>query len=207
MILEFMDSSIALYNSLIVMGGPERPRLSGICPEGPIEVEIGFGDGDYLIRKARENPDTTFIGIEQKPSLITGVSKKAATMQVDNIRILQSSAKDAFCDLFAPRSLSRVYALFPDPWPKRKHIKYRLFSTDYLRLLNNRLIDEGEALIVTDSEKYAKWIVTQAVGTGFDIEYHTAPPQFNTRFERKWAGQGQNGFYQIHLKKTQHMDA
>ncbi|NTW83436.1 MAG: tRNA (guanine-N7)-methyltransferase [Chlorobiaceae bacterium] len=201
-----MDSSIALYNSLIVLGGPERPHLSGICPDGPIEVEIGFGDGDYLIRRARENPGTTFIGIEQKPSLIVGVSKKVAALQVDNIRFLQSCAKDAFCDLFTPQSLSRVYALFPDPWPKRKHIKYRLFSTDYLRMLNNRLIPDGEGLIVTDSEDYGKWIVKQALGTGFTIEHSRVPAQFNTRFERKWSEQGQNGFYQVLLKKMQHLD-
>lgn len=171
-----------------------------------VEVEIGFGDGDYLLRRAAAYPDRTFIGIEQKTSLITGISKKAASLHIDNIQFVASSAKDAFSDHFTMCSISRVYALFPDPWPKRRHIKYRLFSANYLRLLNNRLVQRGEVMIVTDSEEYYRWILKQTPDTGFEIECGTIPPQFNTRFERKWVGQGYSGFFRILLRKIQHLD-
>ncbi|RDD30460.1 tRNA (guanosine(46)-N7)-methyltransferase TrmB [Prosthecochloris sp. ZM] len=171
-----------------------------------IEVEIGFGDGDYLIRRASECPEKMFIGIEKKTSLVTKVSKKAESLNLSNIRILQSCAEEAFSDHFSTASISRVYALFPDPWPKKKHIKNRLFSSPYLRLLNNRLLLGSEAMIVTDSEAYHKWILKQTPDTGFDVENDTIPPQFDTKFERKWVEQEFKSFFRIILRKIEHID-
>jgi tRNA (guanine-N7-)-methyltransferase len=173
---------------------------------GEVEVEIGFGNGEYLIRRASEYPQRTFIGIEKKPGLIKEVAKKAERMNFSNILLLHSCAREAFSDLFPACSISRAYALFPDPWPKRKHIKYRLFSSEYLRLLNNRLIPGSEALIVTDSEDYCNWILKQTPDTGFEIENGTIPPQFDTRFERLWRHQSGSRFFRIQLKKVQHLD-
>jgi len=171
-----------------------------------VEVEIGFGDGDYLIRRASECPERMFIGIEKKTSLVTKVSKKAVSLNLSNIRILRSCAKDAFSDHFTTGSISRAYALFPDPWPKKKHIKYRLFSSPYLRLLNNRLLFGSEAMIVTDSEAYHQWILKQTPGTGFEVENDTIPPQFDTKFERKWVEQEFRSFFRIILRKIEHID-
>ncbi|NTW82878.1 MAG: tRNA (guanine-N7)-methyltransferase [Chlorobiaceae bacterium] len=201
-----MDNTSPLCVNHAVTTDQKKNFYDNLIATGTIEVEIGFGDGDYLISRARTYPERTFFGIEHKPSLIAGVSKKAASLNVDNIRFFQSCAKDAFNDLFTSCSISRVYALFPDPWPKRKHIKYRLFSSSYLRLLNNRLVPEGEALIVTDSSDYGRWIVKQTPDTGFEVECSMVPPQFNTRFERKWIVQGYHDFFQILLKKRDHIE-
>ena len=171
-----------------------------------IEVEIGCGDGEYLIRRASECPEKMFIGIEKKTSLVTTVSKKAASLNLSNIRVLQSCAKDAFSEYFTTASISTVYALFPDPWPKKKHSKYRLFSPSYLRLLNNRLLFGSEAMIVTDSEAYHQWILKQTPGTGFEIENAMIPPQFDTKFERKWVEQECKSFFRIILRKIEHID-
>jgi len=171
-----------------------------------IEVEIGFGNGDYLIRRASECPEKMFIGIEKKTSLVTKVSKKAESLNLSNIRILQSCAEEAFSNHFSTASISRVYALFPDPWPKKKHIKNRLFSSPYLRLLNNRLLLGSEAMIVTDSEAYHKWILKQTPDTGFDVQNDTIPPQFDTKFERKWVEQEFKSFFRIILRKIEHID-
>ncbi|NTV97948.1 MAG: tRNA (guanine-N7)-methyltransferase [Chlorobiaceae bacterium] len=201
-----MDTTISLCRNHDSASGQYVQADQLLTEAKPVEVEIGFGDGDYLIRRALAHPERMFIGIEHKPSLIAGVSKKAASLHAGNIRFLQSCANDAFANYFSSCSLSRVYALFPDPWPKRKHVKYRLFSTPYLRLLNNRLMPGGEALIVTDSEDYSRWILRQSPDTGFEIEYGLVPPQFNTRFERKWVGLGFKVFFQIVLKKTKHIE-
>lgn len=174
--------------------------------DGSLEVEIGFGDGEHLIRMAAEYPERTFIGIEKKSGRVAVASQRVASMQLDNVRMIQSCARDAFRDLFTACSISRIYALFPDPWPKRKHIQYRLFSGSYLRLMNNRLRMGGESLIVTDSEQYYRWILQQTADTGFDVENGTIAPRYNTRFERKWVGQHQHTFFRIQLIKARHID-
>jgi tRNA (guanine-N7-)-methyltransferase len=186
--------------------GPGIQNQENLVYTRPIEVEIGFGDGDYLIRRALAYPERTFIGIDHKSSLITDVSKKAESLHLDNLQLLQSCAKEVFTNLFESCSISRIYALFPDPWPKRKHMKYRLFSSTYLRLLNNRLKLDGEVMIVTDSVDYCIWIVKQSLDTGFEVRSNLIPAQFNTRFERKWVKQGYNDFHQILLKKTRHIE-
>jgi tRNA (guanine-N7-)-methyltransferase len=186
--------------------GPDIRNQEDLVYTRPIEVEIGFGDGDYIIRRALTYPERTFIGIDHKSSLIAGVSKKAESLHVDNLQLFPSCAKEVFTNLFASCSISTIYALFPDPWPKRKHMKYRLFSSPYLRLLNNRLKLDGDVMIVTDSIDYCRWIVKQSLDTGFEVRSSIIPPQFNTRFERKWVKKGYSDFHQILLKKTRHIE-
>ena len=203
----FMDTRPSLYESPVIIEDREAWEQINLNDAGTIEVEIGFGSGEYLLRRASEYPDRLFIGIEKKSGLITEVAKKVAIHNHNNIRLLDSCARNVFTCLFPACSLSRAYALFPDPWPKKRHIKYRLFSTQYLRLLNNRLISGGEALIVTDSEDYCNWVLNQLPGTGFEVENSTIPPQFDTRFERKWLEQDLNTFFRILLRKTEHIEA
>jgi tRNA (guanine-N7-)-methyltransferase len=203
----FMDTRASLFESPVIIADREAWEQINLKDAGTIEVEIGFGSGEYLLRRAAEYPDRLFIGIEKKSGLITDVAKKVAIHNLNNIRLLDSCARDAFTYLFPACSISRAYSLFPDPWPKKRHIKHRLFSTQYLRLLNNRLISAGEALIVTDSEDYCNWVLKQLPETGFEVEKSTIPPQFNTRFERKWLEQNFHTFFRILLRKTEHIEA
>jgi tRNA (guanine-N7-)-methyltransferase len=207
LIYMFMDTRAPLYESPVIIADRKAWEQINLKDAGTIEVEIGFGSGEYLLRRASEYPERLFIGIEKKSGLMRVVAKKVASHNLDNIRLLDSCARDAFTYLLPSCSLSRVYALFPDPWPKKRHIKYRLFSTQYLRLLNNRLISGGEVLIVTDSEDYCNWVLKQLPGTGFEVENSTIPPQFDTRFERKWLEQDLSTFFRILLKKTEHIEA
>ena len=203
----FMDTRASLFESPVIIADREAWEQINLKDAGTIEVEIGFGSGEYLLRRASEYPDRLFIGIEKKSGLITDVAKKVAIHNLDNIRLLDSCARNAFTCLFPACSISRAYSLFPDPWQKKRHIKHRLFSTQYLCLLNNRLISGGEALIVTDNKDYCNWVLKQLPGTGFEVENSTIPPQFDTRFERKWLNQDLSTFFRILLKKTEHIEA
>ena len=202
----FMDTRASLFESPVIIADREAWEQINLKDAGTIEVEIGFGSGEYLLRRASEYPDRLFIGIEKKSGLITDVAKKVAIHNLDNIRLLDSCARNAFTCLFPACSISRAYSLFPDPWQKKRHIKHRLFSTQYLCLLNNRLISGGEALIVTDNKDYCNWVLKQLPGTGFEVENSTIPPQFDTRFERKWLNQDLSTFFRILLKKTEHIE-
>ena len=201
-----MDTRASLFESPVIIADREAWEQINLKDAGTIEVEIGFGSGEYLLRRASEYPDRLFIGIEKKSGLITDVAKKVAIHNLDNIRLLDSCARNAFTCLFPACSISRAYSLFPDPWQKKRHIKHRLFSTQYLCLLNNRLISGGEALIVTDNKDYCNWVLKQLPGTGFEVENSTIPPQFDTRFERKWMIQDLSTFFRILLKKTEHIE-
>jgi tRNA (guanine-N7-)-methyltransferase len=169
-------------------------------------VEIGFGGGEFLVKVARAHPEKDFVGLEIEWPSVRRALKKVSRAGIENVRVAQADARVAMERLFAPRSICRVYSLFPFPWPKRRHLKHRLFSRGFLKLVNSRLIHGGEALIVTDHREYANWTMEEAQGTGLDPLLTVGPPRFSTKYERKWCEQGQLQFFEVTLKKREHVE-
>jgi tRNA (guanine-N7-)-methyltransferase len=174
--------------------------------EAILEVEIGFGYGEFLVHLAKKYPDRDFVGIELRWNSIRKAFRNIAQAEVDNVRLIQVNAQVAFDRLFRPQSLHRIYALFPDPWPKKRHTKHRLFSHTFLRLLNSRLVSDGETEIITDYKPYANWVLEQVPGTGFGFACKGIPPRFGTKYERKWHEGGQKEFYELTLTKAKHVE-
>src|SRR3989338_2350528 len=180
--------------------------------KAPIDVEIGFGMGEVLIRSARQSPDRNHIGIEQHWERIYKTLRAITIEQslqqgplCGNIRILKLDARLCFERLFGCRSIDSVVCLFPCPWPKKGHVKHRLFTNAFLRLVNNRLKNGGQLKIVTDYYPYYEWILDQSSKTGFHVETSTALSQYGTKFERKWREEGQEEFFELKLTKKKHL--
>jgi tRNA (guanine-N7-)-methyltransferase len=182
--------------------------------DAPLHLEIGFGFGEFLIQQMGSVVQENFIGIEQDWSRLTkclskieGLRKSSGNKVFgENLRLLRIDATVALQRLFMPRSLDQVTCLFPCPWPKVSHIKHRLFSRDFLCLLNNRLKDKSRLKLVTDWYPYLEWIVAETEDTGFEFEVKVIAPQFNTKFERKWQAAGQDKFWELTLIKAEHRD-
>jgi tRNA (guanine-N7-)-methyltransferase len=168
-----------------------------------IEVEIGFGNGEFLVRRAQEHTERNFIGLDLEWGSVQRGLRRIAQTKVANIRLLQVDASIALRRLFVPHAVERIYALFPCPWPKERHIKHRLFSHAFLRLLNSRLRPQGEAQLVTDHQPYLQWVLEQVPGSGFTASWEAIPPRFSTKYERKWHDQGRKEFYDLRLLKHQ----
>jgi tRNA (guanine-N7-)-methyltransferase len=171
-----------------------------------LELEIGFGYGEFLVQLARKYPERNFVGLELRWSAIRKALRNITQAKAHNVRLIQADARVALDRLFLPKSLHRVHALFPDPWPKKRHAKRRLFSHAFLALLNSRLAGAGEVLIMTDYQPYLNWILEQVPGTGFDAHRKSIPPRFGTKYERKWHESGQNKFYELRLLKQEHVE-
>jgi tRNA (guanine-N7-)-methyltransferase len=107
--------------------------------------------------------------------------------------------------MFGPESIDQAIALFPVPWPKDRHAKRRLFSTEFLTLLSSRLRAGGLARIVTDFEPLRDWILEQVPGSGLAARDRTVDARENTKYERKWLENGQSAFFEIHLAKETHI--
>lgn len=178
-----------------------------------LEVEIGFGMGEVLVHSAKEFPLKNFIGIEQHWERMYKTLKRidrerheaSDEEMLTNIRILKIDARVAFDFLFSPKTIDHIYCLFPCPWPKKGHMKHRLFSQEFLRLLNNRLKPKGSVKIVTDDQSYAQWIELQTKKTGFQVDTGIIDPQYNTKFEKKWKEEGKKDFYAISFRKKRHI--
>lgn len=177
----------------------------------PVVVEIGSGLGEFLTNIAAGNPDLNFIGIERDWNRVKKTLKRitAAGKQtghaLPNVKVMKVDAVVAFDRLFPPESIKEIFSLFPCPWPKKSHIKHRLFKHDFFRLLNSRLRREGTLRIVTDYRPFFEWMQEELRGdTGFVFTKQTIAPQFNTKFEKKWIEEGHKHFHELRLTKQRH---
>jgi tRNA (guanine-N7-)-methyltransferase len=127
-----------------------------IPPEGKAVLEIGFGAGEHLVGQAAAHPDTAFVGVEP---FLNGVG--ACLAQIDdaglsNVRLHQGDAREIVVRVPDGR-LSRVYILFPDPWPKTRHWKRRIIQPAFIAELARVLEPGGEVRFATDWAHYAAW--------------------------------------------------
>ncbi len=173
--------------------------------QSPLEIEIGFGLGEFLVRSAAENPQINFLGVEENWERIEKTLKKIQQdPALSNIRIIKADARDLFERFLDPESVNNIYCLFPCPWLKDRHEKHRLFSEDFLKLVNSRLKTGGLLKIVTDAKQYYDWIVGQLPSTGFVVEKNVTGAKYQTKFERKWIEHGQKEFFELNMVKEKH---
>jgi tRNA (guanine-N7-)-methyltransferase len=125
---------------------------------GRIWLEIGFGGGEHLLWQARQNPDVGLIGCEPFEDGVVKVLSAIETERLSNIRLHADDARDLLRWL-PEASVDRAFVLFPDPWPKRRHVKRRLLSAATLALLARVLKPGGELRIGTDIGDYARTIL------------------------------------------------
>jgi tRNA (guanine-N7-)-methyltransferase len=203
-----MNSRNPLLDAFIPWLKAERPIdwRGRFKREAILDLEIGFGNGELLVRSALAHPERDFVGLELKWALIRKALRNITRSKVTNVRLLKADARVALDRLFIAGSLSRVNAFFPDPWPKKRHAKHRLFSHDFLKVLNSRLVNDGKVRIITDYQPYVEWIRDQVPHTGFEVTCETMAPRFGTKYERKWHEMGQEEFNELNLFKREHVE-
>ena len=131
--------------------------LFGAAPR-PIWLEIGFGGGEHLVQQAERHPTAGFIGCEVFENGIVKLLAQIEQRRLDNIRIFADDARLLIAAL-PPASIDRVFILFPDPWPKRRHHKRRLLSREMLDRLAEIMADGAELRVATDDGDYLCWIL------------------------------------------------
>ncbi len=169
----------------------------------PLEVEIGFGTGEYLAGLSAGRPGVNCVGFEECPTRIIKTLRKLHQGGKLNVRLLRIDALWGFRCVLAGASVERVHCLFPCPWPKKRHAKNRLFQPAFLKLVRSRLRAKGTLRIVTDHHPYAEWIVENLAGTGFTLERRMIGAVHGTKFETKWRDGGQALFDELVLTADQ----
>jgi tRNA (guanine-N7-)-methyltransferase len=173
----------------------------------PLALEIGIGNGEFLTRTAAANPRRDHVGIDLRWASVKRALRNLAKADVSNARVLIEDARPVVERMFGARSLEQVFLLFPCPWRKEKHAHHRLLQRSFLELVNHRLIDGGELLLVTDWAPLLEWTLAQIPGTGLRPDVRTIEPRFDTKYERKWSSLGQQRFHELRLIKFEHRDA
>ena len=121
-------------------------------------LEIGFGYGENLIHLSKNNSDTSIIGCEVYEPGIANLVEKIETENLKNIYIYPKNIFSLF-DNLEKNSFQKVFILYPDPWPKKKHFKRRLISEILLEKIYEILKKNGLIFISTDSSDYLNLIL------------------------------------------------
>lgn len=119
-------------------------------------LEIGFGGGEHLAFQAARNPDVGIIGCEP---FINGVAKLVDEIEREKLGNIRIHADDArfLLEKLKPGSISRVFILYPDPWPKKRHKKRRFINDETLALIARALKKGGELRFASDIPDYVAW--------------------------------------------------
>jgi tRNA (guanine-N7-)-methyltransferase len=132
---------------------------AAVAAGGPWEVELGFGKGRHLLSRAAAEPAVRFLGIELVAEFFRLAARRATSRRLRNLVLLQAEALYAL-DALLPRRFARaLHVYFPDPWPKVRHQKRRLFDAETVDLLLGVLAPGGHLFFASDHLEYAARVV------------------------------------------------
>lgn len=120
-------------------------------------LEIGFGMGEHFLEQSRMNPDVFFIGSEP---YLNGAANVLAKIDDASRFLVWSDDVDLILDKIPYSSVEKIFILFPDPWPKKKHIKRRLLNKERMIKFHNILVKGGVVHFATDIDSYANQLLT-----------------------------------------------
>ena len=188
---------------------PVRPDWNQLFGRSaPLLLEIGIGNGEFLVWLAERNPDKNCIGVEIDRDYLLKARNRVRAANLTNVRLIPMEGSKALSRLFAPETLTALYLNFPDPWHKERHKERRLVNEAFAWLLASRLVNGGQFLMVTDYEPYAQEVVAAfencpAYQPLWETPLRTElPGYYPTKYARKWSALGRSFFY-IGFKKVQ----
>ncbi|MEO8802291.1 MAG: tRNA (guanosine(46)-N7)-methyltransferase TrmB [Rudaea sp.] len=124
--------------------------------EAPLVLEIGFGNGEQLLRSGQNEPDKNFLGVEVHRPGVGRLMNALASHNVDNVRLYNHDVVDLLEQVIAPDALDEVRIYFPDPWPKKRQHKRRLIQPEFVALLARSVKSGGLLHLATDWVEYAQ---------------------------------------------------
>jgi tRNA (guanine-N7-)-methyltransferase len=166
----------------------------------PIEVDLGCGDGSFLVEIAAASPARNFLGIERLPGRIRSTNRKITERGLTNARVLLVETSYAVGRMLPASSVTQFYLMFPDPWPKRRHWRRRVVTEDFFASIHRALLPRGLLRIATDQVDYFREIERLASeSTQFVTERDPEPPRARSTFEKRFS---QCEIYRLRLVKV-----
>lgn len=129
--------------------------------QAPLAVEIGFGNGEFLLEEARSHPERDHVGIELSWASARRLLRRLDHELVTNTRVVLADAQAALELLFEPASIDCAWLNNPCPWPKGRHAARRLGQRGFFELLASRLRPGAPLRFVTDHAQYADWLAPE----------------------------------------------
>lgn len=167
----------------------------------PLAVEIGFGNGQFLLAMAHQRPSLNIVGLEISLPSLRKAERKARRDGLPHVRLVQGGAESFFWALCAPQTVSELYINFPDPWHKAGHHHRRLINERFLHLIATRMPPGALLDIATDHIDYAQAITDCLQQSPYFHSRRSAPflledtARVRTKYEQKALDDGRACHY------------
>lgn len=173
--------------------------------DAPIELDLGCGDGSFLVRLSEKQPETRILGVERLLGRVRKVNRKIERAGLRNARVLRADSNYAIQWLLPRAAFRRIHFLCPDPWPKKKHARRRqMCQLPFLQSLHDLLGEGGELLFLTDAPEYfAEALEVQEICNFFEQLPWEEGDFFypKTDFEEQWLAEGKT-MHRLRLGKV-----
>jgi len=169
----------------------------------PLHIEVGMGKGRFLMDMARLHPEINYVGIEMYDSVLLRALQKMEELEetgtaLPNLRFMRIDAR-VLPDIFAQGEVGKIYLNFSDPWPKARHAKRRLTSSEFLERYDKILAVEGVVEFKTDNQELFEFSLEEVENSKWHLLGHTFDLHCNkemcagnvmTEYEEKFSSQG-----------------
>lgn len=197
------DEMVRLHEANLAEGRLDFARLFGRSGH-ETELEIGVGKGRFMMLAATAQPDTNFLGLEYASRFLSKAIDRIAKRGLTNVRLVHTEALGFMRERIDDQSIAAVHVYFPDPWPKKRHHKRRMFRDEVL-IEFARIMKPGALLRgVTDHADYAEVIEEVVSGHPTFSRLETSPTTWQlpgmgdymergvTNFEIKYREEGRS---------------
>ena len=168
-------------------------------------IEIGMGKGDFIIGMARNNPDINFIGIEKYDSVMVRAVEKLDGVDLQNLKLIKMDAE--YIENAFDKEIDTIYLNFSDPWPKDRHEKRRLTSSNFLKKYDSLFKRTKHIIFKTDNRKLFEYSIMSFNNCGYSIDLLSLDlykddlnGNVQTEYEKKFVSNG-NIIYKISVHK------
>ncbi len=168
----------------------------------PLEVDLGCGDCSFLAALAERYPERNYLGIEQMLGRMRTGCRRVLRARLTNVRLVRVEIAYAVACLLPPDSVDVFYLMFPDPWPKRRHLRRRVVSPDFIATIATRLKSGGQFRLATDQRDYFEQMVQIARGSQlFEVAPAIESALPHSTFEQRFLNAG-DAIYRLELRKA-----
>jgi tRNA (guanine-N7-)-methyltransferase len=174
-----------------------------------LSLEVGCGNGLFIIQNALAFKNKTFIGCEIKKERYLKTAKQILKHELSNAFVAHLSGEEILQSL-PNESLESFYMNFPDPWPKKRHHKRRFFyPQETLTLIIQKLKKEGRIYFASDHKEYFSFVLQERLKPSCLLETplkdgytHSLEGYFSTLYEEKWKIEKRELYYTYFIKKS-----
>lgn len=173
---------------------PDWKTLFG--KEGRVHLEFCSGNGKWVLERASDHPGIHWVACEIQFDRVRKIWSKMKNGNISNLWIVAGEAYTFSSNYLQEESVDEIFINFPDPWPKRRHEKWRLMKPSFIAELYRILKRGGKVTFVTDDENYRAWTMRHFLESSFQPlhpfpHYITDIPDYGTSyFDTLWRGQG-----------------